>query len=157
MTWHKTARSRKAAYHYKECGLDDVFLVSGYTVVPTAYGDAVSIMDQDGLHATIARHLIESKKMLSGKELRFLRKRMDCTQSAVARMMGVDAQTVARWEKGETKVSGPADRMMRVIYNDFASDPVAVTEMLEALDSIDEPVGIRQLFESTPEGWKAAA
>ena len=136
---------------------DDIYLVSGYDIETTPYGEAVTIKNQDGLHDAIARHLLESKKLLSGKEIRFLRKRMDCTQSGLARLMGVDAQTVARWEKGETKVSGPADRIVRVIYNDFAKDPIAITEMLEALDSIDEPVGEKQLFEETPSGWKAAA
>ena len=157
-TWHYGNERPKQPLHYKECGLDDVFLASGYRKVKTSYGDAVVIKDQDGLHAAIARHLVASKKALSGKEIRFLRKRMDCTQSGLARLIGVDSQTVARWEKGETEnIPGPADRIIRVVYREFAKDPGGVMEMLEALESLDAPLSEMQLFEDTPTGWKAAA
>lgn len=155
--WRYGSEKSKTPLQYKECGLDDIFLVSGYEEVSTPYGEAIIVKNQDGLHEAIAHHLVASKKALEGKEVRFLRKRMDCTQSGLARLIGVDSQTVARWEKGETKVPGPADRIVRVLYQGFSNDPVTVLDLLQALDSLDAPVSDRQLFENTPSGWKVAA
>ncbi len=155
--WRYGTEKPKTPLHYEECGLDEIFLASGYERVSTPYGDAIAIKDQDGLHEAIARHLVASKKALEGKEVRFLRKRMDCTQSGLARLIGVDSQTVARWEKGENKVPGPADRIIRVLYQEFTNNPVTVVELLETLDSLDAPVSDKQLFEDTPSGWKVAA
>ena len=68
-------------YHYAGCGLDDIYLINGFTRVATNYGDGVTVNDVDGLHKAIGRNLAINKKELSGKELRFLRKEIDLTQA----------------------------------------------------------------------------
>ena len=155
--WRRRGDPKIPPLHYRECGLDDVFLVSGYRREETPYGAAVVIEDQDGLHKAIAHHLVTGRKLLSGREIRFLRKRMDWTQADLARLIGVDAQTVARWEKGESRVPGPADRIIRVAYREFADDPVGVIELLKELEAADAAIPDRRLFEETPSGWKVAA
>ena len=70
------------------------------------HGPSVTVKNLVGLHKAIGRYLAERKKILTGKELRFLRLQMDLTQSELARLVGYDAQQVARWEKGENEISG---------------------------------------------------
>ncbi len=77
-------RSRKGIYRYKGCGLDDVYLASGYEIEETPYGSGVIIRNLQSLHVQIGLHLIKHRKKLAGKEIRFLRHQMDLTQSELA-------------------------------------------------------------------------
>src|SRR5262245_22724911 len=43
---------------YKGCGLDDIFLVSGYETVDTEYGKGLVIKELDGLLKAISLHLV---------------------------------------------------------------------------------------------------
>ena len=73
----------------------NICLLSGYERKVTAYGPAVTIKNLDGLLDAIGEDLVARKKILSGKEIRFLRHQMDITQSDLARLFGCDAQQVA--------------------------------------------------------------
>ena len=75
--WKLNGEPAKEPYHYKGCGLDDVYLVSGYDVDETPYGSGVRIRHLDKLHEAIGLYLVSSRKVLSGKELRFLRMKME--------------------------------------------------------------------------------
>ncbi len=103
-------------YEYKECGLDGIFLHNGYHVIEHDGECFVSVEDTEGLHRSIGEFLVIQKKELTSKEIRFLRKTMDLTQSELGRWMGKDSQTVARWEKGQTDIPTVADRLLRAIF-----------------------------------------
>ncbi len=75
---------------------------------------------------------------MAPKEIRFLRHQIDVTQAELAARLRVDDQTVARWEKEQSKMPGPADMMLRVLY--FASD-AAQPEGAEVLKELKEAVG----------------
>src|SRR5665213_898778 len=106
-------------------GLDDVYLCSGYEQVPNGDGTFdITVHDQDGLHRAIGEFLVREKKALSGKELRFLRRQMDVTQSELATLLGTTDQAVARWEKEQTRISGVADTLLRVIYLGHIGDHI---------------------------------
>lgn len=98
---------------YRVSGLDGVLLLNGFAREETDYGPGVSIKNIDGLHRAIALHIIATRKALSPREFRFLRREMDLTQNQLAALLGVDGQTVARYEKGESRISGPVDRLIR--------------------------------------------
>src|SRR5580693_2642539 len=102
--WALGAEERKGPYHYTACGLDDVWLVSGYDPEEIDGEAAVTIRNLDNLHAAIGRYLVGRKKLLSGKEIHFLRRQLDLTQSELARLFGCNAQQIARYEKGENKM-----------------------------------------------------
>jgi DNA-binding transcriptional regulator YiaG len=145
-------------YHYTLCGLDDIYLVSGYELTTTPYGEGVVVHNMDGLHQAIGEHLAESKKELSPKELRFLRHEMDLTQAELGDLLRVADQTVARWEKGETVIPGPADMMVRAFYLEHVHKQLPLRELAKCLREIDEPaVPEKQIFKSTEEGWQLAA
>jgi len=103
--------------HYTECGLDDVYLVNGFTREMVDGEEYLTIEHLDGLWKAIGLCLVTSRKILAPKEIRFLREHMEMTQARLGGFLRVSDQTVARWEKGETKlVPGPADFMLRVLF-----------------------------------------
>jgi DNA-binding transcriptional regulator YiaG len=153
---HKKLES-KAPYHYTMCGLDDVYLTSGYDRKETLYGNGVVIHDQDDLHRAIGLHLANEKKALSPKEVRFLRHEMNLTQSQLGDVLGVTDQSVARWEKGETTIPGPADLLIRVVYLGHLSEKIDVVQLSRQLREKDAPADNKQFFAQTEEGWQLAA
>ena len=95
-------------YKYDMSGLDNVWLVNGFTTQETPYGNTVHIDDLRGLDLAIAKELIFKTPNLSGKAVRFLRQLSGLSQPDLANMLGKDTQTVARWEKsGRTTKSIP--------------------------------------------------
>ena len=101
--------------HYKISGLDDIYLLNGFSVRKTPYGEGIAIENADNLHRAIGHHLISHRKVLGPKEVRFLRKNMNLTQEELGDCLGVTSQTIARYEKAHD-MSGPADRLLRVLY-----------------------------------------
>jgi putative transcriptional regulator len=117
----------------------------------------VTIKNLDGLLDAIGEDLVARKKILSGKEIRFLRHQMDITQSDLARLFGCDAQQVARYEKGQSKIPGPADRVLRLLYLDHKGGTIKVHDLLQALDSMNAKTNDRQVFAKTADGWERMA
>lgn len=144
-------------YHYTQCGLDDVYLMNGYYEHETPYGNGVSIDAVDELHTVIAMQLCLKRAQLHPKEFRFLRRMMDLTQGELALLLGCDAQTVARWEKGQTEAPGTADRMLRLIYLSDKLGKVAVKKTVEQLATLDDRNAQKTMFEKKNGGWKEAA
>jgi DNA-binding transcriptional regulator YiaG len=155
--WTLGTEARKKLLQYTGCGLDDIWLGSGYDKVVADGEEAIIIRDLDGLHEAIGRSLVQRKKLLTGKEIRFLRLQMNLTQSKLARLVGCDAQQVARYEKGQNKMHGAVDRLLRMLYREHVKDPVFVESFLEAIDEMDGRMDDKQVFDETAEGWKAAA
>jgi DNA-binding transcriptional regulator YiaG len=155
--WHLLNKELKEPLPYPDCGLDDVYLLNGYDVENTPYGDGIVVQDVDGLRAAIARDLVSRKKVLNGKEIRFLRKQMDLTQSELGRLVGLDAQSVARWEKGQrVQKKGPAELLLRVIYTGTFEGKIDPLAILRRLDELDAPIRERRVFKETNDGWRAA-
>ena len=144
-------------FHYKGCGLDDVYLVSGYEIEETPYGRGVKISNLDKLHTSIGLYLVRDHKLLKGREWRFLRHLMDITQSELARLIGGNAQQIARYEKDECKIPGPADRMIRMLYEDHAGKAVDIRKFLDRLDGMDDIVPARMVFAEANGEWRKTA
>jgi len=146
--------------HYKMCGLDDVYLMNGFKVHETAYGRGVAVENADELHRAIGMYLVRHRKVLSPKEFKFLRKSIKLTQEDLAECLGVTSQTIARYEKGQTEVPGPADRLTRMIYViHLIPEPDRARVIKEIMDSVremgemDETIDDPVYFDSTSEGW----
>lgn len=103
--------------HYTACGLDDIYLVNGFTRETIDGEQYTTIEDMDNLWKAIARYVITEKKVLAPKEIKYLRGQMGLTQAELGAFLRVTDQTVARWEKGKgDAIPGPADSMIRVLY-----------------------------------------
>lgn len=110
---------KKNAYHYTFSGLDNIYLLNGYEITHTEYGDAVSIQDVDGLHRMISDTIINKPRRLLPAEYKFLRKEMKLSQVMLGQMLGVTDQTVARIEKGETEADVPYEAIFRALANEI--------------------------------------
>jgi DNA-binding transcriptional regulator YiaG len=138
-------------YHYRASGLDSGYLLNGFTREDTGYGPGVTIQDMDGLHPTIARDIATSTLPVSARDVRFLRKMMDLTQEHLAHLLGIDAQTVARYEKEQSAISGPVDRLRHLIHLTFELLPGDRTDGLVAV--VDRLVSGPPPSSTVPHGW----
>lgn len=144
--------------HYTSCGLRNIWLRNGYAVKQTKYGKAVSIHNVEGLHKAIGLYLVNNKKSLSGSEVRFLRKELDMSQAQLAQVLGVGETTVRGWENSRTKITKPADRMLRVLYREHVDGDGKVRELVERLAELNrEAMSSKLELVETNKGWKAAA
>ena len=145
-------------YRYTESGLDNVYLINGFDHVETPGGQSVVIKNLDGLHHAIGRILVSEPKLLTGKEFRFLRHEINLTQRDLAAILGVEVQAVGRWERGEIKIPGPAQRLIRLIYNEKVNGNCEIIEPLKRLAELDELLNgdSEMTFEEIGESWKQA-
>lgn len=150
--------SKVDQYHYLQCGLQNVFLRNGFVREATPYGETIRIHDMDGLHRAIGMHLIRDKERLSGAEARFLRHELDLTQQMLGRLLRKSGQSVARWEKDETRIDGPADRLLRLLYANHAQPSgggrTMIRGLLERLAKLDSGGARSVEFEDTETGWR---
>lgn len=155
VTWRHQGETDKDPLHYTACGLDDIYLMSGYEVVKTSHGEGTAIKKLDDLHLAIGRNLAERKKILSAKELRFLRVHMDLTQSELGKLLGLTSQQVARWEKGESDISGAAEFLLRGYFIQHAGGSLNLQELVRGLDENDASTQGKRFFAKTVKGWCA--
>jgi putative transcriptional regulator len=155
--WKYGNHAERKPFHYTASGLDDVYLLSGYERYETEYGSGISISDVDGLHMAIARNIVLHKKAINGKEIRFLRKQMKLSQEELGDLMGVSSQSVARWEKGEVDIPGPAELSMRAFYISHEGGKIDLVELAKTVRAMAADAANRQEFEDTDGVWKLAA
>jgi DNA-binding transcriptional regulator YiaG len=104
-----------AAYHYTECGLDNV-MIEGMLPCQDDDGDEViTIPNIAGLHKAIAEAIVRHKAGMGGKQLRFLRTEMGMTQAELAKVVHHDTQSVGRWERGEHPIEPTAEALIRLL------------------------------------------
>lgn len=155
--------TKPQTYHYKACGLDNVYLMNGFYFEETEYGTVISFEDIEGLHALIAHRLVNHDHELSGKEFRFLRKELEFSQKEIARLFGYDEQTVGRWERSETQIPSSADRLIRLLYQEYYSKNLHIRDLLERIASLVQEEDQKQLadsnlcFQRHSDEWKLAA
>jgi putative transcriptional regulator len=145
------------AYHYQECGLDNIYLESGYTIHETPYGEGVSIYLTDELHKAIGEWLISVPKPLDGAELRFLRLEMEMTQRDLASILGTSEQTLRLWERYRKKaMPGPADRLLRALYKEYTGGDGSVRKMVDRLASLNQVERVKAHLSKTKCGWSVS-
>ncbi|WP_029030321.1 helix-turn-helix domain-containing protein [Salinarimonas rosea] len=145
-------------YHYRESGLDDVYLASGFRRIESGGRSFVAIDDIDGLHEAIGRHLVEETRRLTGAQFRFLRTELGLSQASLARLLDVSEQSVARWEKGKTRrVDAVADRLLRLLYAEHRGGDARVGAYLRRIADLEDEADRVITFAETEEGWEPTA
>lgn len=146
-------------FHYKSCGLKNIWLANGYEEVDTPYGKATSIHNLEELHAVIGMSLVLDKPKLTGSELRFLRKELDLSQSNLAGLLDVNESSIRAWESGRTKISSPAERLIRLLYIEKIKGHKEINEFLERISQLNRDIYQTEKFllEESSSGWKQAA
>jgi DNA-binding transcriptional regulator YiaG len=156
--WYCGEHDVQEPLHYNWCGLDDVYLLSGFTRTRDDDGEeSISIKNMDGLHRAIGEHLAKHKKALNGNEIRFLRKQMGISQDELAEILNVADQTVARWEKGEFEIPGPAELLVRLVFLSDILPHINPKELAAKLREVDSAPKEKQVFQPIGDSWQALA
>jgi putative zinc finger/helix-turn-helix YgiT family protein len=104
-------------YHYKECGLDNVYLENIELRVCKACGvEMPRIRRVLDLHATIARAVALKPSLLNGAEIRFLRKHLGLKAREWAALLRIDHTTLSRWENGDQQIGPQSETLIRLLY-----------------------------------------
>ena len=142
-------------YRYKGAGLQNIWILNGYRIENTPYGEGAAVEDVEGLHKAIGLHLIDSKPHLSGAEFRFLRKEMNMSQKFLGQFLGYEDQTIAIWEKNKGKIPKTVDLFVRAIYSEYVKKEASmITKMIKRLSDIDRIKNKRKLvFREAEDGW----
>lgn len=108
---------QRQTYHFTESGLENVFLenVDIYRC-PDCEEEFVSIPRPLELLNCIAEALLRKPGLLSGQEIRFLRKNLYKKTADFAQLIGHTRVALSRWENGQRKVSRATDRAVRLAY-----------------------------------------
>ena len=75
----------------------------------------VEIPRVEKLHKAIAGALVRKAARLSGAEVRFLRSQLGYSGADFAKVIGVSASTVSRWENEHEPIGPQADRLLRLM------------------------------------------
>lgn len=104
---------REENYSYTECGLSNVVLMD-VVVFHCACGAIVpEIPAVEGLHYALALALLRKDSLLSGEEIRFLRKIAGYSATELAQIMGVTKFCFSRWENDKKNLGSESDRLLR--------------------------------------------
>jgi transcriptional regulator with XRE-family HTH domain len=110
-----TMEGRKGEYKYLESGLDSVTLKDILVFHCTKCNAIVPEIPAAGvLHRVIALRLLMKKTLLTGKELRFLRKLCGYAVNEFCEIVGSSKSVVSRWENYDTHGEG-TDRTVRLL------------------------------------------
>jgi DNA-binding transcriptional regulator YiaG len=106
----------KNMYHYKECGLNNIYLINGVETVEMDGEEYTGIHNANSLNNAIAAHICEQKAWISPEQLKFLRIELDLSQSSLGKLLYCNRQTIARWEKGNIKIPYIYDVVFRSLF-----------------------------------------
>lgn len=142
-------------HRYAESGLPDVVLHGVEIRKCKACGEEeVAIPDLVGLHQCIAANLVVRKSALTGAELRFLRQFLGHSSKDFAKILGVAAETVTRWQTSERAVPPAVDRLVRVLV--MHSEPrTDYTDKMLATIKPDPPKRPRLSLRHRGNTWEA--
>jgi DNA-binding transcriptional regulator YiaG len=143
-------------YRWDDMGLKNIWLANGYRLHDTPYGKGVSFEDVEGLTRAVCIALARKPGKLTGTELRYLRQvGLGMSQPSLGKVLGVDAQSVARWEKSG-KLPKWANRMVRLVYEAHADGNTAIRRVVERINDVDRLVNRRIVLEQTSKhGWQS--
>jgi len=112
----------RGEHRFPESGLDNVMLVNVEISKCNNCGEkVVSIPNPKQLLEIIGEQVVLKPNRLSGQEIRFLRKNIYLKTKEFAQILGVHRGTVSRWENEHKKPTASEDRLIRMVYTQYAS------------------------------------
>jgi DNA-binding transcriptional regulator YiaG len=126
-----TMEGRKGEYRYVECGLNSVLLQDILVFHCTKCNGLIPEIPAAGvLHRVIAMRLLQKKTLLTGGEVRFLRKLCGYSVNDFAEIMGSSKTVIYRWETQNTH-GKETDRTVRLL---------AMAKLCRELTGQSEPI-----------------
>ena len=141
-------------YHYTDGGLRNVWLANSYVIKKTPFGEGVAFHNLDGLTESICIALTKKAGVLTGTEFRYIRSAgMLLSQPSLGKLMGIDGQSVARWEK-TSKVPRWADKLVRLLYTAQAEGNEPIAKAVERIKTVERLVKQRIVVKESRGQWK---
>ena len=141
-------------YHYTDGGLRNVWLANGYEIKQTPFGEGVSFHNLDGLTQSICMALTNKASLLTGAEFHYIRSAgMLLSQPALGKLMGIDGQSVARWEK-TSKVPRWADKLVRLLYTAQAEGNEPIAKAVERIKTVERLVKQKIVVKESRGHWR---
>ncbi len=141
-------------YHYTDGGLRNVWLANGYEITQTPYGEGVSFHNLDGLTRSICMALTRKASPLTGAEFRYIRSAgMLLSQPALGKLMGIDGQSVARWEK-TSKVPLWADKLARLLYAAQVNGDEPIAKAVERIKTVKRLIKQKIVVRESRGQWR---
>ncbi len=108
----------------------------------------------DGLTTSICIALTKKAGVVTGSEFRYIRSAgMLLSQPALGKLMGIDGQSVARWEK-TGKVPKWADKLVRLVYLAQAQGNEPISSAVERVKTVERLVKQRIVVKESRGQWK---
>lgn len=110
-------------YHYIESGLSYIWLI-GIIQYKCKKCDemSVEIPRISELHLLIGKNIVCKKELLTGEEVRFLRKEISMKSKDMAAALSIGPETYSRWENSKQEVAACHDKALRMMYVMNASE-----------------------------------
>jgi putative transcriptional regulator len=133
--------STREVYRYDESGLPNVILKDvEIRRCPKCGTQEVPIPRVGELHRAIAMALVHKPTRFLGAEVRFLRKYMGWSGVDFASHMGVNPETVSRWENEKEAISSTSDRLLRlIVVRSWPVEDYSVDDLVKIDDRRDPP------------------
>lgn len=152
--------SKRENYRYTASGLRNVTLLGVEVRRCGKCGDHEVVIPRiEELHRVLAASIVRRASRLTAEEVRFLRKYLGYSGVDFAKVIGVSAETVSRWENAKEPMGPSAEKLLRML--------VAYTQPIrhypiETLAKISgtrapKPIGVRAKGESWVEQKLKAA
>lgn len=110
------ARSTRGDYQFTESGLPDLLLPDIELLKCSRCANVDPVLNgvEEIMHLA-ALAVLRKPYRLDGAELRFLRKHVDLTQEAFAKLLGVDKTTLSKWENNDDPIGFQSDLWARAV------------------------------------------
>jgi putative transcriptional regulator len=133
--------SSREAYRYNESGLPNVILKDvEVRRCPNCGTQEVPLPRVAELHRAIAMALVHKPARFLGAEVRYLRKYMGWSGVDFASRMGVNPETVSRWENEKEAISSTSDRLLRlIVVRGWPVEDYSVDDLVKIDDRRDPP------------------
>ena len=149
--------TRERPFHFTFSGLPNVYLV-GVEIhqCPNGHGESPVIPRMGSLVSTIAGWVIAKPTLLTGAEIRYLRKWAGMEAQEFAARLGVTKTWFSHIENGRRRMSVATDKLVRVIAAVVRSEADAVRQVALSVAG-NEKAAEQVTLQPTARGWKAAA
>jgi putative zinc finger/helix-turn-helix YgiT family protein len=132
------------------------------TRCPACGYEGVGFDASGGIERAVAAQVIAKPARLAAEEIVFLREFLDYNGRQMARLLGISAPTLSRWENGHETITGPSDRLFRALVATRRGWTGAAAKNFETiLERIDDrqapPLKIRVRMSGGDGVWKVAA
>lgn len=90
-----------------------VVLTNGYRFVPTRHGDAIQYEGLETLDQALVEAVLCKPGRLTGGEIIYLRLQLDLTQTRLADILDVSAESISNWERARFEIGSKEDALLR--------------------------------------------